>query len=716
MTISPHPTFCTQCGQELVASALFCPACGTPRSASADADPLIGQVLGQRFLVLERMGHGGSGTMYRGEHTTLRRRVAIKLLHHELCQNDLAVERFRREAITVSNIDNDHIVEIYDFGRAPDERLYLVMELLEGESLQRAIEREKRLAIDKIVDILIQTGEALSEAHAMGYVHRDLRPRNIFLAMRRGRSNFVKLLDFGLAKLVADEGQAATTSLGLNFGDPKYMSPEQARGDAIDRRSDIYSLGCITYEMLVGHPPFARGKAFEILAGHVETMPAEPRALRHDVPAWLSSTVMRMLAKQPDARFVTVYRLVEALRAGLDTGSVMSDDVARRRETIQPPISSRIPALRPPTNAPIAEPSAQDDAPPAVPAEQAPSQVDQARAGEHEHQSQREDGERGREDASGQREPQPSDAQDPDEDSAAGLSGAWFADGEMDADAQLDEQQEQRLAAARNNVAHDAGTSFDELYYEPKSKRKLLIAGAIGGVVMLVIILAIAWPSSGARTSSDTDEPQEHRGDPAGILAQIDVPDAGPPAGDAGAFDAAIASADAAADKSNKPTEKPRPPANKDRDKPRRPPDPEGGGDDDAGTTTAGKNAKQAAFYAQVGQTQLRNGDIDSAKESFKKALDLDAGNADALMGMGELELENGSSAAAIKLLQRAARKKSGSAHVHTLLGDAYLDAGKAEKAVEQFKQALRLDPDSARARNGFNEASAKLPPPKDDI
>jgi serine/threonine-protein kinase len=273
LSATAQATFCTRCGHELIATALFCPACGTPRSQGHVTDPLVGQVVGQRFLVVERMGHGASGTLYRGEHTTLRRKVAIKVLHHELCRDELAVERFRREAITVSDIDNDHIVEIHDFGRTPDERLYLVMELLEGETLRAAIEREKRLPVDTVVDILVQLGEALTEAHAMGYVHRDLRPRNIFLAVRRGRANYVKLLDFGLAKLVESEGNAATTSLGMNFGDPRYMSPEQARGDTIDRRADIYSLGCIAYEMLVGHAPFATGKALDILARHVDSTP-----------------------------------------------------------------------------------------------------------------------------------------------------------------------------------------------------------------------------------------------------------------------------------------------------------------------------------------------------------------------------------------------------------------------------------------------------------
>src|SRR5262245_40139540 len=228
---------CAGCKHSYADTALYCPNCGTAKARDTEVnDPLLGKVLGERFLVHEQIGQGASGTIYRAEHVTLRRKVAIKALHTELARDDLAVERFRREATTVAEIDNEHIVEIHDFGRTPDGRLYLAMELLEGRPLDTVLERAKPLADGRAADILIQVGEALMEAHAIGYVHRDLRPRNIYLAVRRGKANFIKLLDFGLAKLVETEGQAASTSLGMTFGDPRYMSPEQARGDRIDRR------------------------------------------------------------------------------------------------------------------------------------------------------------------------------------------------------------------------------------------------------------------------------------------------------------------------------------------------------------------------------------------------------------------------------------------------------------------------------------------------
>jgi serine/threonine-protein kinase len=333
---------CAGCKHDYVESALFCPNCGRPKVREASSDALIGKLLGERFQVQTLLGQGGSGTIYRAEHVTLRRKVAIKVLHDELSRDDLAVERFRREATTVAEIDNEHIVEIHDFGRTPDGRLYLAMELLEGETLDNVLAREKTLSMERAADILIQVGEALMEAHAIGYVHRDLRPRNVYLANRRGKANFVKLLDFGLAKLVETDASAASTSLGMTFGDPRYMSPEQARGDRIDRRADIYQLGCVAYEMLTGAPPFGGNRVFDILTKQVTEAPAPLPTRRPGTPLWMEAAVAKMLAKDPENRFATTTRMVEALRRGLDTGEVMEDEVARRRESIPPPSVSRV--------------------------------------------------------------------------------------------------------------------------------------------------------------------------------------------------------------------------------------------------------------------------------------------------------------------------------------------------------------------------------------
>jgi serine/threonine protein kinase len=333
---------CTGCNHAYADNALFCPNCGRPKVREVTSDPLLGKLLGERFQVQELIGQGASGTIYRAEHVTLRRKVAIKVLHAELSRDDLAVERFRREATTVAEIDNEHIVEIHDFGRTFDGRLYLAMELLDGETLDSVLAKEKTLSVERTADILIQVGEALMEAHAIGYVHRDLRPRNVYLAVRRGKANFVKLLDFGLSKLVETDAQAASTSLGMTFGDPRYMSPEQARGDRIDRRADIYQLGCVAYEMLTGAPPFSGNRVFDILTKQVTEIPSPLPTKRPGVPLWMEAAVTKMLAKDSENRFATTTRMVEALRRGLDTGEVMEDEIARRRESIPPPSVSRV--------------------------------------------------------------------------------------------------------------------------------------------------------------------------------------------------------------------------------------------------------------------------------------------------------------------------------------------------------------------------------------
>jgi serine/threonine protein kinase len=559
---------------------------------------------------MERLGHGGSGTIYRGEHVTLRRKVAVKVLHHELSRDDMAVERFRREATTVGELDNDHIVEIYDFGRTPDGRLYLAMEYLEGETLEAVLSRDGKLGVDLAVSILIQLGEALMEAHAIGYVHRDLRPRNIYLTHRRRQKDYVKLLDFGLAKLVKQDGDAASTSLGMTFGDPKYMSPEQARGDSIDRRADIYSLGCIAYQMLVGTPPFASGKAFEILTGHVTRGIESPRSQRPDVPEWLSRAVVRMLAKNPAERFATVYRLVEALRSGRDTGEVMDEESATRIETVPPPSISQ--AMK--KISPEAEPYQQSEetmigvspapaaavAAPSAPAGStgservtipasavpAPAPADRsgpAAAAVPEAQARRaSDAFRG-----GAAQPVdnfPTEKVDTDPApvpvvheqtgpsdgipkeatpasgksksaaaiSSAGISAAWYAHGEAQAGGDdLGAQTHDKLRKARHNDWADT-TSADDVYFDEPTRGRMRWF-VIGGALVLVAFIGtlLAWPGGKEEQAEAADTAD------AAVLAARTPIDAG--ANPAVPRDAAVAAApaDAAAAVPAKTTESP---------------------------------------------------------------------------------------------------------------------------------------------------------------
>ena len=305
---------CTQCGASTPDDARFCPRCGAAVAAAATSDASLGKVIADRYLLVEKIGQGGSGTIYRGEHTTLRKRVAVKVLHAQLSADDRAIERFRREATTVAELDNEHILQVLDFGRTDDNRLFFAMEFLEGEPLTKLIERDKWLTVPRTTDILGQIAEALMEAHNLGYIHRDLRPRNVFLTTKRGRADFVKLLDFGLSKLIVPNSEAKQTAMGMTFGDPRYMSPEQARGETLDRRSDIYSLGAIAFEMLVGTPPYTGSGTFEILQQHLDAPVPSVRERRADCPEWLDAVVRRALAKKPAGRFLTVAQVIDCLR------------------------------------------------------------------------------------------------------------------------------------------------------------------------------------------------------------------------------------------------------------------------------------------------------------------------------------------------------------------------------------------------------------------
>lgn len=756
MSATPNAIRCASCGQEYAAEGLFCPACGTPRARRVAGDALVGTVLGERFLVIERIGHGASGTIYRGEHVTLRRKVALKVLHSELSRDELAVERFRREATTVSEIDNDHIVEIHDFGRTPDGRLYLAMELLEGEPLSDRLARDKRLSVDRAVDILVQLGEGLMEAHAMGYVHRDLRPRNLFLAVRRGRPDFVKLLDFGLAKLVENEGKAESTRLGMTFGEPRYMSPEQARGDTVDRRADIYSTGCIAYEMLVGQAPFAGGKSLDVLARQFESMPPSPRERRGDIPPWLDAAIMRMLAKRPEDRFATVYQLVEALRQGMDSGQTAA----------MAPLTQEGPTGSQPAAAPVAVTnSAGTEAPrQRAPKESQDSQTppEPEAGGDADHADadagDAASGDAGADAASGDAAGGDAAGGDTERGDAAeaglsGLSGAWFADGERSPDDELDGDLKARLDEARTGDA----SLTEDIYYDPSRRPWAKIAAGAGGVLVLLLIVAVAWPSGGGDTR-DEDPPAEPAS-AASVLAELDQADAAPD--DAGIADAPDVAPDGdvraqatgttgssatgrssteskAADRSTatRPRSRSRRTSRRQSETPRRrseaprPPDPAdelrdpfsagpaespGSGDLGAGESPdpsdGSKAARKASFHAKLGQNHLRNGNIPGAADEFKKALELDPRNVDAITGQGELALRAGLYSAAIAHLKKAARRRPRSAYVHTLLGEAYLNAGDDARAATSFRRALKLDPASTRARSGYEEASGRTSP-----
>jgi eukaryotic-like serine/threonine-protein kinase len=278
-------------------------------------DSLIGYVLADKYRVLRQIGRGGMGVVYEAEHVQLGKRVAIKLMLEKYRDDSEAIVRFQREAYSASRIGNPHIIDVVDIGTAPDGRAFVVMELLNGVPLTELI-KAGPLPPWRAVSIIRQVLRAVGAAHAKGIIHRDLKPDNIFVVDNGGQQDFVKLLDFGISKVVdPDELIAATklTTTGVVIGTPLYMAPEQAMGQPIDRFADLYAIGVILYEMLAGRPPF-EGPTYAVLVSRVLTQPPPHLStMRGGLPAPLCTAVHRALEKEPERRFRTAEEFAAAL-------------------------------------------------------------------------------------------------------------------------------------------------------------------------------------------------------------------------------------------------------------------------------------------------------------------------------------------------------------------------------------------------------------------
>ncbi len=273
--------------------------------------PLIGQTLNGRYRVLSVIGTGGMSAVYRAEHVQLGRAVALKVLNAEMALHREAMLRFEREALLSAKIQHPHVVSATDSGRLPDGSLYLVLELVAGRSLRELINAEGQLAVPRALAIAAQIADALDAAHRMGIVHRDLKPSNVMLLDRDGHTEFVKVLDFGLARQqgASIPGEALTRS-GRIFGTPEYMAPEQARGEAVDERADLYALGVIAYELLAGRPPFHAPELLALLIKHIQDVPPP---LPLEIPEPVSRLVMALLEKEPDRRPKSARQVSKAL-------------------------------------------------------------------------------------------------------------------------------------------------------------------------------------------------------------------------------------------------------------------------------------------------------------------------------------------------------------------------------------------------------------------
>jgi len=301
-------------------------------------DPLIGKTIAGRFRIIDLVGKGGMGMVYLAEHETLPRRFAIKILKSEYLTNELFVERFRREAIASSRAVHPNVVYITDFGRLPEGNFYIVMEFLEGVGLDKLLETQGRIPLTRALPILIQIADALDHTHKMGVIHRDLKAENVLLVEERNRVDVVKILDFGIARLmVPDCTNSRITSHGQVFGTPEYMSPEQASDKSLDGRSDLYSLGVLAFELVTGQPPFLSENPTDILHAHLQQMPPPPSSLVPDfhVPRVFDGVVLRCLAKKPGERYATAGEVRNDLQKVLGVVLNLASELARLPEAPQ---------------------------------------------------------------------------------------------------------------------------------------------------------------------------------------------------------------------------------------------------------------------------------------------------------------------------------------------------------------------------------------------
>ncbi len=274
-----------------------------------------GEYIGQRYRVIGVVGRGGMASVYLAEDTTLSRQVAIKVLHSRFAQDEKFVERFRREAKAAAGLNHPNIVSVYDWGRLGDQN-YIVMEYVQGETLRERIRRHGRLDGEHAVAIALELLAAIAAAHARGVVHRDVKSQNILID-GEGR---VKVTDFGIAQA----GDPSMTEAGSILGTAQYLAPEQARGEPVDERSDLYSVGVVLYEMLTGSVPFRGDSAVTVALKHVNEAPPEPATLVPGLPYALNQVVLKALAKDPDLRYASAAEFIADLRAAKAGGPLLA--------------------------------------------------------------------------------------------------------------------------------------------------------------------------------------------------------------------------------------------------------------------------------------------------------------------------------------------------------------------------------------------------------
>ena len=318
---APGLVLCHACGEANPPESKFCGKCGVGLDRAL---PKPGDIIADRYRVVEQIGAGAMGTVYRAEHVQISKVMAIKLLHHEVEQNPENVARFHREAEAASRLNHPNTVHVFDFGRTKTGSLYLVMEYVDGDDLGKVITKGGAMPFGRVAYVCAQVAGSVADAHAAGVIHRDLKPENIVIGKGRDGER-PKVLDFGLAKLFEGNVEAQVTSSGTIVGTPYYMSPEQIQGQELDGRSDVYAMGAIMYECVVGKPPFEAPNPVGVLSKHLSEEPAPPSQRSPlSVPAEADEIILRCLQKDPARRYQTAEELRQALIGYLT--AVGSDD------------------------------------------------------------------------------------------------------------------------------------------------------------------------------------------------------------------------------------------------------------------------------------------------------------------------------------------------------------------------------------------------------
>jgi len=321
-TVVTRPKRCPACDARYPKEFRVCPQDATPLEESTEQDPLLGAVLADTYHIVRLIGEGGMGRVYEARHTRLaNKRLAVKLLHDEMARQPEILTRFEREAEAASTIAHPNVVEVLDVHHLEDGRPYIICEYLEGEELGALLDRVEKLPTETAIRIVRQICRALVAAHERGIVHRDMKPENVFL-VGDPRAPRAKVIDFGISKL--DDGSAKLTRTGMVMGTPAYMAPEQARGEHVDFRADIYAVGGILYRAVTGQKPYDGEDGAMVLTQVLTEEPRRPRTVEPSVPEALELLIQRAMARDPRDRHASMAEL-EAELAELDPGAPSVD-------------------------------------------------------------------------------------------------------------------------------------------------------------------------------------------------------------------------------------------------------------------------------------------------------------------------------------------------------------------------------------------------------